>query len=500
MNPKDYIRASNGDGEAVRAIVTENRGIGNLALVVDSVLNWPHKFFATAGTVVDDELDPETVTVFRGHLDGSIIMIEEFSPGYSDIGNLENQVVVLKPTTPWADAVAEAMEQPGLPPGGVTGQVLTKISNDDGDAEWEDSASNSTWVFNQVPSGLINSSNTTFTLPSDASNVILSLNGLVLRPGEGNDYVITGNTITMLYAPPTGSNFLATYTTTSNAVIQGSNSIAWKELVAGVKNGTNPTFTTLGGRPYIGGSLQVYVNGVAQGSSVTETNPATGTFTLDFNPVSTDEIEVSYQFVNAVTGNADTVDGIHASAVPVANTLLPLDNNKILRTISIGSTLAVAENTASLTWNGTTKQMWSLGTWNQYGPMARTTAKHLISITVPVGKRYTVDLSHLCATVQSPNGNWGASGIGKLASGAGALTTILSSSINANGDNYHPQTSGVVQVLDAGTHDFCVWVVTANTGSSNVWHGTGNSTLMTNDWAMGRSCVFKAVLLNVEDV
>ncbi len=110
MNPKDYIKASDGNGEAVRAIVTEDRGIGNMALVVDSVLNWPHKFIATSGTVVDDQIDPETATVFYGHLDGSIIMIDEFAPGYTDNGNTENQVVVLKPTTPWADAVAEAAE------------------------------------------------------------------------------------------------------------------------------------------------------------------------------------------------------------------------------------------------------------------------------------------------------------------------------------------------------------------------------------------------------
>ena len=110
MNPKDYIKASDGNGEAVRAIVTEDRGIGNMALVVDSVLNWPHKFIATSGTVVDDQIDPETATVFYGHLDGSIIMIDEFAPGYTDNGNTEDQVVVLKPTTPWADAVAEAAE------------------------------------------------------------------------------------------------------------------------------------------------------------------------------------------------------------------------------------------------------------------------------------------------------------------------------------------------------------------------------------------------------
>lgn len=500
MNPKEYINASNGDGEAVRAIVTEDRGIGNLALVVDSVLNWPHKFVATSGEVdEEDRFIPETVTVFRGYLDGSIVMIEEFAPSYSDIGNTENQVVVLKPTTLWADLVAQSLEEPGVPAGGIEGQVLTKLSDDDGDVGWEDGGGDSTWVFNETPSGAVDGSNTVFTVVGPANNVIVTLNGLVQRPGVGNDYTITGNTITFEDAPVSGDVILVTYTSLAGTTVVGSNSIAWKEAAAGVINSVNAVFTTAGGRAYIGGSLQVYVNGIAQGTSVTETNPATGTFTLDLAPLTGSEVEVSYQFVQSVTANADTVDGYHAQELPTANTIPVLNPQKFLTAASIGSTLVVAENTEKLTWSGTVKTKWTIGTWSQYGLFAETSNPNIIKITVPAGKQYTIKLTHLCSAVQSPNGNWGHSGIVKLNPSTLAVETFLTSSMNANGDNYHPETSECVQVLTEGDHYFCLWVRTNTTTSNNVWYGGGDSTATSGTYDFGRSAVFSAVLLNVED-
>lgn len=63
--------------------------------------------------------------------------------------------------------------------------------------------------FNQgAPSGSINGSNTTFTLsptPAASANVNCFLNGLQQQQGAGDDYTISGATITYLTAPPTGS-------------------------------------------------------------------------------------------------------------------------------------------------------------------------------------------------------------------------------------------------------------------------------------------------------
>lgn len=65
----------------------------------------------------------------------------------------------------------------------------------------------------ETPSGTIDGSNTTFTLANTPTtgSVHLYLNGVRLKAGAGNDYTISGLTITMLYAPETGSNFLADY-------------------------------------------------------------------------------------------------------------------------------------------------------------------------------------------------------------------------------------------------------------------------------------------------
>lgn len=59
-----------------------------------------------------------------------------------------------------------------------------------------------------APSGTINGVNTTFTLsptPAASSNVNCFLNGVQQQQGAGNDYTISGATITYLTAPATGA-------------------------------------------------------------------------------------------------------------------------------------------------------------------------------------------------------------------------------------------------------------------------------------------------------
>ena len=69
------------------------------------------------------------------------------------------------------------------------------------------------FVDNEVPSGSINGSNVTFTLANTpvAGSVHLFINGLRGLVGSGNDYTISGGTITMEYALATGETLLADY-------------------------------------------------------------------------------------------------------------------------------------------------------------------------------------------------------------------------------------------------------------------------------------------------
>lgn len=107
----NLINASNGNGEAVRASVTAIRAQGSTTLKVDSLTNWPANFIATSGKLLPDgDLDPETVVVFFGHLTGSDIIIDGFAPGYDDDGSKVSDVVLIKPTTLWADQIAETLE------------------------------------------------------------------------------------------------------------------------------------------------------------------------------------------------------------------------------------------------------------------------------------------------------------------------------------------------------------------------------------------------------
>lgn len=106
-----YIKASDGTGEVPRMTVTAKRDIGVPTLTVNSVDKLPAKFIATAGqyNASTKMFVPGTTTVFLGHATGATIAIDGYAPGYSDTGNEIGHVVVIKPTTHWADMIATVL-------------------------------------------------------------------------------------------------------------------------------------------------------------------------------------------------------------------------------------------------------------------------------------------------------------------------------------------------------------------------------------------------------
>ncbi len=82
---------------------------------------------------------------------------------------------------------------------------------------WSTLAGTNNMVVREVPSGAINGSNVTFTLANTplSGTLQLFLNGLLLDEGASNDYTLSGNTITMNYAPEaspgSADKLLATY-------------------------------------------------------------------------------------------------------------------------------------------------------------------------------------------------------------------------------------------------------------------------------------------------
>jgi hypothetical protein len=69
------------------------------------------------------------------------------------------------------------------------------------------------YIIRETPTGVVNGSNTTFTLANTpiVGGEQVYLNGILQEPGAGNDYTISGATITYLTAPVTGDRLRVSY-------------------------------------------------------------------------------------------------------------------------------------------------------------------------------------------------------------------------------------------------------------------------------------------------
>lgn len=184
-------------------------------------------------------------------------------------------------------------------------------------------------IRNEVPGGSVNGSNTAFTTASQFSTGSLRvyLNGQRLTPGSGVDYIEADQGFTMQYAPLSGDVLLVDYELSNSTLLIGTNSIITGETPTGAIDSSNTTFAAA--RAYIGGTLQVWLNGILQTltTDYTETTPASGIFTMIPAPVTGDVLRISYQYNLNPSSNADTVDGIHANTVATANKLYPLGSD-----------------------------------------------------------------------------------------------------------------------------------------------------------------------------
>lgn len=122
MDQKEYIKGSDGTGPASVATVQSSRLSGSTTIQVDTVqgIN-PAGFIGSMGTphTFTDPITGETITViseetavdFKGHVETGNIEIDEIAPGFVDGGSEIGDIVIIRPTTLWADTVADVIDE-----------------------------------------------------------------------------------------------------------------------------------------------------------------------------------------------------------------------------------------------------------------------------------------------------------------------------------------------------------------------------------------------------
>lgn len=194
-------------------------------------------------------------------------------------------------------------------PVGTNDQVLTADSTADLGVAWKSVGAVSN-VRNEVPSGTVNGSNTSFTIASTPVTGTLRVYVNGVRQKVTDDYTLSGTTITFVYAPLTDSKLLVDYETNAGTYATGSADFVNNETPSGLVNGSNTSFT-LANTP-VSGTLHL----LRDGQEIYETNDWTisgATITMVAAPVTGSVLRANYQKTVSTAGNADLLDGKHGA-------------------------------------------------------------------------------------------------------------------------------------------------------------------------------------------
>lgn len=178
----------------------------------------------------------------------------------------------------------------------------------------------------EVPSGSINGSNTSFSLtaaPNYASTFSLYKNGLILN--QGVDYSISGTAITMATAPLYGETLYATYAIITGGGSGGVSSLNGATGAVTIAAGSNISVSTAGGTITISGSASSATEVQEVPSGII--NSSNTTYTLANTPVSNASVKLYLDGIFQRQGTNYTISGstITMSTAPTTGQQLDAD-------------------------------------------------------------------------------------------------------------------------------------------------------------------------------
>jgi hypothetical protein len=178
--------------------------------------------------------------------------------------------------------------------------------------------------------GAIDGVNTTFTVSYGEylpGSLQVFLNGQLLAQGIDEAWVelSPGRGTFMLNESPVAGDIITAIYQTRTSVTGSGDRIDQSDglgdtygVLTGAIDGANTSFIVSAG-VYVSGMLKVYLNGqlLTQGTYAdwVETDPSTGLFDFVVSPVVGDRITVGYKVPGSGSGDADTLDGLHAEDI-----------------------------------------------------------------------------------------------------------------------------------------------------------------------------------------
>lgn len=277
-------------------------------------------------------------------------------------------------------------------------------------------------VYNEVPTGLVNGSNTLFTLANAYVNstTMVTRDGLVMK-GGGVDYTETSPsaaTITFTTAPSSGSTILVSYSRIEAAMLP---SMTKFNCVVGTPSSTYTGSTTVFDLPFAytvgNNALLVYASGVLMLKGATADYQETTSAQITFNSARTASEVI--QFVklgyNDATGEANTGSNVGSGTGLVFRDKIGTTLN--FKTLLAGSGISISNNANDITINASVA---AAGGWSDNTPhVDLSTATN--QVRIGNGSAGTPALSFLSDTVTGMY-RVGANQIGFSTNSANALT------------------------------------------------------------------------------